>query len=108
MAQRMGDEDYYRVLVEVRYNIRYQSYNPKWDHTRKSTGDLEGSNPLFVAHPDITEEHHLYYLGPYTSLKALEREYTKWEKRYLDNAQGSYKDLVVTRHQTEIAEWKEI
>lgn len=107
MAKRMGDEDYYRVLVEVEYDIRYHSYNKNWDHTKPTTGDHEGDNPMYVWHKDITHEEHCYYLGPYTSLKALEREYDRWSKHYLDS-QDSYKNLRITRHDVEIAKWEAI
>lgn len=107
MAKRMtGDETWFRIYVEVEYDIRYRSYNKKWDYQAKTTGDIEGSNPMYVQHPEDTHENWYTYLGPYNSLKALEREFTKFEKHYRES--DSYRNLRFERGPITKAEWVEV
>jgi hypothetical protein len=102
-----GTETWFRVYVEVEYTIRYHSYNPDWDHTRPTTGDHEGDNPLYVQHAGDEHENFYTYLGPYNSLAALEREYDKFVAHYESHPE-SYRDLRIERGMIEKAHWEEV
>lgn len=108
MPKRMdGTETWFRVKYEVAYTIRYQSYNRKWDHTKPTTGDFDGSNPMYVQHAEDTREDFYVYLGPYNSMQQLEREAKKFEKQYTDSP-NSYRHLVIKRCETEKCSWEEV
>ena len=107
MAKRMdGDETWFRVYVEVEYDIRYHSYNKSWDHNKKTTGDIEGSNPMFTEDPENTHENWYTYLGPYNSLAALEREFAKFEKHYRES--DTYRNLRFERGATQTCKWEDV
>lgn len=107
MAKRMsGDETWFRIRVDVEYDIRYHSFNKDWDHTIKTTGDHEGTNPMYVQYPDDTHENWYTYLGPYNSLAALEREFAKFEKHYYEGS--SYRNLRFKRGVIEKCVWEQV
>lgn len=103
MAKRMGvDEEYYRVPVEIEYDIIHCHYNPNWNHTI----DTSDSNPLMVYDDFETHYHWEMYLGPFSTIKIAEREWTKFEKQYLESE--SYKNLRVVRGDIETAKWEKV
>ena len=107
MPKRMdGTETWFRVQYEVEYDIRYRAYNKNWDHTKPTTGEIDGDNPMYVYTDDkATHEHFTTYLGPYNSMTALEREAKKFEEHY---AAEVFQRSKVTRGVVETAKWEEV
>lgn len=105
MAKRMDeDEEFYRIRVEVEYWIRYHSYNPNWDHTKPTTGDHDGSNPMYVQHDEDTHVHFVTYCGPFGTPEMATKQTDKFIKHYENS--DSYKGLRIVRGDIEVARWE--
>ena len=103
MAKRMDeDEQYYRVPVEVEYDITHCHYHRDWDHTLPTSED----NPLYVYDTEPTHYHYHQYLGPYSSIQMAERERDKFDKSFRESE--SHKNLKITWGDIETAWWVKI